>query len=133
MLGEDWVIVADRENFRVQIFTLDGEYVDQWHIHHPMSVTEGKAGDTSIYVGEMIPPPVQRGVPNLGARVSVLTADGELLHRLGAPLPGMARRSVHRAAWCVDRLGGESVRRRGGIHELLLKPGQLRHGGAAAW
>ena len=54
-----------------------------------MSVTQGKGGDSSIYVGEMIPPPVQRGVPNLGARVSVLTAEGELLHRLGAPLPGM--------------------------------------------
>ncbi len=89
MLGTDKVIVADRENFRLQIFTTEGEYVEQWHIHHPMSVTQGKGDDDRIYVGEMIQPAVQRGVPNLGARVSVLTPDGELLHRLGAPQPGM--------------------------------------------
>lgn len=89
MMGSDEVIVADRENFRLQIFTTEGEYVDQWHIHHPMSVTEGKGGDDQLYVGEMIQPPVQRGVPNLGARVSVLSSDGQLLDRLGSPQPGM--------------------------------------------
>ena len=89
MLGDDHVIVADRENFRVQIFTLDGEYVDQWHIHHPMSVTQGKNGDDKIYIGDMIQPAVQRGVPDLGARVSILTADGQLIERLGNPQPGM--------------------------------------------
>ena len=89
MMGSDKVIVADRENFRLQIFTTEGEYVDQWHIHHPMSVTEGKGDDDQLYVGEMIQPPVQRGVPNLGARVSVLSSDGQLLDRLGAPQPGM--------------------------------------------
>ena len=89
MLGDDKVIVADRENFRVQIFTLDGEYVDQWHIHHPMSVTQGKGADDKIYIGEMIQPAVQRGVPNLGARVAVLSEDGQLIERLGNEQPGM--------------------------------------------
>jgi DNA-binding beta-propeller fold protein YncE len=90
MLGNDRLAVCDREMFRVQVFTLDGEFVEQWHIHHPMSITSGKNGDTSLYVGEMIPPPVQRGVPNLGASVGVLTAKGEYLQRLGAPTPGQA-------------------------------------------
>ena len=89
MLRGDKVIVADRENFRVQIFTLDGEYVDQWHIHHPMSVTQGKGDDDKIYIGDMIQPSVQRGVPDLGARVSILTEDGQLIERLGNPQPGM--------------------------------------------
>ncbi|MDA1296669.1 MAG: peptidyl-alpha-hydroxyglycine alpha-amidating lyase family protein [Chloroflexi bacterium] len=88
ILGADRVAVCDRENFRVQIFTLDGDFVDQWHIHHPMSITHGKNGDTSLYVGEMIPPSVQRGVRNLGARVAVLSKDGEFLQHCGAPLPG---------------------------------------------
>lgn len=88
MLGNDKVIVCDREMFRVQIFTLDGEFVDQWHIHHPMSITNGRNGDTSLYVGEMIPPAVQRGVPNLGAGVAVLSEDGEFLQHCGASLPG---------------------------------------------
>ena len=88
MLGTDRVVVCDRENFRLQVFTTDGEFVDQWHIHHPMSITSGKNGDTALYVGEMIPPPVQQGVPNLGARLAVLSAEGEFLQHLGAPLPG---------------------------------------------
>ena len=88
MLGTDKVIVADRENFRLQIFTTDGEFVEQIHIHHPMSVTQGKGDDTALYVGEMIPPPVQQGVPNLGAMIAVLSAEGEFLQHIGGPLPG---------------------------------------------
>jgi hypothetical protein len=53
-----------------------------------MSVTQGKGDDAAIYVGEMIPPPVQQGVRNLGARIAVLSPDGGFLQHLGAPLPG---------------------------------------------
>ena len=88
MLGTDRIVVADRENFRLQVFTTDGEFVKQIHIHHPMSVTEGKGDDRAIYVGEMIPPPVQQGVPNLGAMIAVLSPEGEFLQHLGGPLPG---------------------------------------------
>ncbi|MEX0762218.1 MAG: peptidyl-alpha-hydroxyglycine alpha-amidating lyase family protein [Dehalococcoidia bacterium] len=88
MLGTDKIVVCDRENFRLQVFTTDGEFVDQWHIHHPMSITHGRNGDTSLYVGEMGPPPVQNGVPNLGNRVTILSSEGEYLTYFGAPLPG---------------------------------------------
>ncbi|HAG55791.1 MAG TPA: peptidylglycine alpha-amidating monooxygenase, partial [Dehalococcoidia bacterium] len=88
MLGTDRIVVADRENFRLQVFTTDGEFVKQIHLHHPMSVTEGKGDDRAIYVGEMIPPPVQQGVPNLGAMIAVLSPEGEFLQHLGGPLPG---------------------------------------------
>ena len=84
------VVVCDRENFRLQVFDTDGKFVDQWHIHHPMSVTNGRNGDNALYVGEMGPPPLQNGVPNLGNRVSVLSPSGELLTHFGAPLPGQA-------------------------------------------
>ena len=88
ILGNDKVAVCDRENFRVQIFSLDGEYIKQIHIHHPMSITEGKKGDDRIYVGEMLPPPVQQGVPNLGAKISILNPDGQLIKQIGDSLPG---------------------------------------------
>ncbi|MBI21327.1 MAG: peptidylglycine alpha-amidating monooxygenase [Chloroflexi bacterium] len=88
ILGNDKVAVCDRENFRVQIFSLDGEYIKQIHIHHPMSITEGKKGDDRIYVGEMLPPPVQQGVPNLGAKISILNPDGQLIQQIGDSLPG---------------------------------------------
>ena len=88
ILGNDKVAVCDRENFRVQIFSLDGEYIKQIHINHPMSITEGKKGDDRIYVGEMLPPPVQRGVPNLGAKISILNPDGQIIKQIGDSLPG---------------------------------------------
>lgn len=88
ILGNDKVAVCDRENFRVQIFSLDGEYIKQIHIHHPMSITEGKKGDDRIYIGEMLPPPVQQGVPNLGAKISILNPDGQIIKQIGDSLPG---------------------------------------------
>ena len=88
MLGLDKVVVADRENFRLQIFTTGGEFVEQIHIHHPMSVTQGKGDDDNLYVGEMIPPPVQQGVRNLGAMIAVLSSEGDYQQHLGGPLPG---------------------------------------------
>ena len=88
ILGNDKVAVCDRENFRIQIFSLDGEYIKQIHIHHPMSITEGKKEDDRIYVGEMLPPPVQQGVPNLGAKISILNPDGQLIKQIGDSLPG---------------------------------------------
>ena len=53
-----------------------------------MSITEGKKGDDRIYVGEMLPPPVQRGVPNLGAKISILNPDGQIIKQIGDSLPG---------------------------------------------
>ena len=88
MIGNDKVIVADRENFRLQIFDLDGNYLDQWHLHHPMSVTEGKNGDGNLYIGEMGPPDVQIGVPGLGNRIVVLSPSGEKITHFGEGLPG---------------------------------------------
>ena len=90
MSGTDRVVVADRENFRVQVFTTDGEFVDQWHVHHPMSVCEGKGDDNSLYVGEMGPPPVQDGVPGLGLRVSIYNPDGDMINQFGKGTLGEA-------------------------------------------
>ncbi len=88
MFGSDGVIVADRENHRVQVFSLEGEFRKQWHVHHAVAVTGGRGADESVYVAEQGPPPVQYGVPNLGHRVSIYNRSGELLTRFGAPLPG---------------------------------------------
>ncbi len=88
MWDDERVVVADRENFRIQVFTVDGEFVDQWHIHHPMSVAAGRGDDECFYVGEMGPPPVQQGVPGLGNRVSVLDRTGKVVMHFGDRLPG---------------------------------------------
>ena len=90
MLDDDHVIVCDRENHRVQVFTVAGEFVRTWHVHHAVAVTRGRGPDTALYIAEQGPPPVQRGVPNLGHRVSIYTPAGDLITRIGAPLPGEA-------------------------------------------
>lgn len=88
MFGDDAVIVCDRENHRVQTFTLDGEFLKNWHAHKAVAVTSGKGDDKAVYVAEQGPPPVQKGVPNLGHRVSIFNLEGKLIRRVGASLPG---------------------------------------------
>ena len=88
MVDDSHVIVCDRENHRVQQFTVDGEFVRAWHVHHAVAVTRGRGPDDYLYIAEQGPPPVQVGVPNLGHRVSIYSPAGELVTRIGAALPG---------------------------------------------
>jgi hypothetical protein len=88
MVGTDEVIVCDRENHRVQVFSTEGEFRRAWHVHHAVAVVAGKGEDTNLYVAEQGPPAVQFGVPNLGHRVSIYTREGKLVTRFGNPLPG---------------------------------------------
>ncbi len=89
ILDEGHVVVCDRENHRVQVFTLEGEYVRAWHCHKATAVAvTGSGADTRVYIAEQGPPPVQTGVPNLGHRVTIYTAEGEMVTRFGAALPG---------------------------------------------
>ena len=76
---EDRVMVADRENNRIEIFTGEGKYVNQWtDFRKPCSVFMDREG--KIYVSE------------LESRMSILSNDGELLARWGGEKsrePGM--------------------------------------------
>lgn len=72
---DDRVLVADRENNRVQIFNLDGEYLGEWNdFYHPMDIYVDANG--RVYVTDQIP------------RLSVLTADGTLVGRCRPVLDG---------------------------------------------
>ena len=62
------VLVADRENHRVQLFERDGEYLASWDgVYKPMDITED--ADGRIYVSDQIP------------RVTQFRADGEVIGR----------------------------------------------------
>jgi hypothetical protein len=88
MVGDDRVIVCDRENHRVQIFTVEGRFLREWHVHKAVAVYAGRGRDTNLYIAEQGPPPVQFGVRNLGHRVSIYTREGTLVTRIGAALRG---------------------------------------------
>jgi DNA-binding beta-propeller fold protein YncE len=88
MFGDDAMIVCDRENHRVQVFSLDGEVLSAWHVHKAVAVCAGRGDDTNVYVAEQGPPPVQRGVPGLGHRIGIYDREGRRVTRFGAELPG---------------------------------------------
>ena len=69
------VLVADRENNRIQVFTGDGDYLASWGDHyHPMDIYVD--ADGLIYVTDQIP------------RLSLLAPDGRLVGRCRPVLYG---------------------------------------------
>ena len=77
------VLIADRENDRVQVFTQDGEFVAQWPTKLIGPAVVWQDADSVCYVAE-----------HNGGYFSVLDADGELLARWG----DAKYRSCHGAA-----------------------------------
>ena len=90
------VFVADRENDRVQIFDLDGEYLDQWTgFRRPCDFYIDS--DEAVYI------------PELDAFMSIVDIQGNVLARWEAPTPGPEGTGGH-AVW-VDSRGDLYVNR----------------------
>jgi DNA-binding beta-propeller fold protein YncE len=79
------VYVADRENHRVQIFDDQGRYQDQWkNLHRPCGMFADRRQGDLFYIGELgTALAVNAEVPNIGHRVSILSAKGDLMARIG--------------------------------------------------
>jgi DNA-binding beta-propeller fold protein YncE len=88
--AEGLVYVADRENHRVQVFDEKGHYQYQINnLHRACAIYVDRANGGRIFVGELPSHlPVNAAVPNIGARVSVLTLKGDLLARVGGKFMG---------------------------------------------
>ena len=82
IFDKDKIALCDRENFRVQIFDFDGNYLDQWHFHRPIAIYSDQYSK-EIYVAEAGAPEVQAGVPNLGLRVAIVNEKGEMISSFG--------------------------------------------------
>jgi DNA-binding beta-propeller fold protein YncE len=84
------VYVADRENSRVQVFDEDGTYLGQFNnLHRPCGLAAAARLGDLFFVGELPSHlPVNKDVPNIGARVSVLTIKGDLVERIGGRFAG---------------------------------------------
>lgn len=80
------VLVADRENDRIQLFSPEGEYLDQWtHVQRPTDICVDRDG--LIYVSSLwwqigqtscVNGPIRHDLPG---HISILDADGNLLLR----------------------------------------------------
>lgn len=90
---DGWVYVADRENHRVQVFDGNGKYEAEWHnLHRPCGMFMEAKREPLCYIGEIGPTlPINRDVPNLGPRISIMDHKGRLLSRFGAEHAGYER------------------------------------------
>ncbi len=83
--GQGLVYVADRENHRVQIFDDRGRYQGQWNnLHRPCGMFADRRQGDLFYIGELgTALAVNKQVPNVGNRVSILSVKGDLVARVG--------------------------------------------------
>jgi DNA-binding beta-propeller fold protein YncE len=88
--AEGLVYVADRENHRVQVFDAHGRYQHQIvNLHRPCGLFADPANGGRLHVGELPSHlAVNAAVPNIGARVSVVSLQGDLLGRVGGRFAG---------------------------------------------
>jgi len=62
------ILIADRDNDRIQLFDMDGNYLEEWGgLYHPMDIFVDKQGQ--VYVTEQVP------------RMTVFASDGRLIGR----------------------------------------------------
>jgi sugar lactone lactonase YvrE len=89
VLNDGRVVICDRENFRIQVFTEDGEYIEQHHFHRPQAISLGRGDDSAIYLTESRPPEVQKGVPGLGLKIRILDQSFSEIANFGAGTSGV--------------------------------------------
>ena len=120
--ADGWVYVADRENHRVQVFDGNGKYETQWNfLHRPCALCRcGSGKQPTFIVGELGPGmAVNRKVPNLGPRLSIVDSKGKRIARLGGEeRPGAGGRQIPRAARHRDGFEGRHLCRRSRRHRL---------------
>jgi streptogramin lyase len=75
--------VCDRENHRVQLFSADGSYLDEWPFHRPVAIASRPGLDAYLYIVELGPQGSQRGVPNIGLKVRVVDEGGRIVSTFG--------------------------------------------------
>jgi hypothetical protein len=82
--ADGWVYVADRENHRIQVFDGNGRFETYWQdVHRPCALHLTPGPEEVFLVGELGPSMnFNRGAPNLGPRLSVLSKTGSLITRL---------------------------------------------------
>ena len=72
LVDGDRVIVCDRENHRIQLFSLDGEFLEVWDdIQRPMDISKDPEGNYLVSEGQV----------DSAARISILDNSGGVLSR----------------------------------------------------
>jgi sugar lactone lactonase YvrE len=133
ILADGRVLVADRENDRIQVFDLDGAYLEEWRdIQRPTHLCVGPDG--LIYVAELWWRTGQRSqrfgeiTTDRYGRVSALTADGTVAARWGGSAPGTPGGFTAPHGIAVDSRGDVYVAEV--THTFGVAPGVIAPGSA---
>ena len=119
--ADGWVYVADRENHRVQVFDGNGKYETQWNnLHRPCALCRCGGKQANFIIGELGPGlAVNRKVPNLGPRLSIVDAKGNRDRPARRrERPGAGGRQIPRPARHRDGFEGRYLYRRSRRHRL---------------
>jgi hypothetical protein len=121
------ILVADRQNDRIQIFSPDGKYLEQWEAQRPAGIYVDRAG--LVYVAELPWTLDQRsfvnGVRVLPPRISVFDSKGTVVSRWGSD-PAAANGHVNAPhGICADSHGDIYV---GDVNESISHGGPLPAG-----
>ena len=102
---DGYVYVADRENHRIQVFDRDGRFETLWaNVHRPCGLF--MADDQRLYVGELgWGMGVNRNMPNIGPRISVMNTAGKVLARIGDGFGLEVGQFIAPHGVCVDSHG----------------------------
>ena len=135
--ADGWVYVADRENHRVQVFDGNGKYETQWNnLHRPCGLFMPPGKCPICYIGELGPvQPVNRNVPNLGPRVTIVDHTGKRIARLGGLGPGIGPDQFMAPHGLTRGLARRHLCRRGVVDQLaadLPGPAAARQSAVAA-
>lgn len=129
----DRVLVADRENDRIQVFDLDGSYLAEWtDIQRPCHLVLGRDG--LLYVAELWWRKGQRShrfgeiTADRYGRVSALRSDGTVVARWGGTAPGTPGGFTAPHGIAVDSHGDVYVAEV--THTFGVAPGLVPPGGA---
>lgn len=87
------IYVADRENHRIQIFSSEGEFIDQWKADFNMPCTVFIDEEDNVYI------------PELRYRMSIMNLKGELMVRWGGVESREPGKFIAPHTACVDSYG----------------------------
>ena len=123
---------ADRENHRVQVFDGDGKYEAQWNnLHRPCALHCCGGKQPNFIIGELGPGmPVNRKVPYLGPRLSIVDSRGKrIAHGRRANGPGLESEFLAPHGIALDSSGdiyvGEVGVRREARFPVAIRRGAL--------
>ncbi len=108
---EERLIVADRENSRLQFFDFEGKFLQEWtDLARPSQVVLGADGVVLVaelgYRAGMWPGTAAPSADATGGRISIFRRDGTLLHQIGGGLDPCAAGDFYAPHdLCVDSRG----------------------------